>query len=30
MFEKVELGITPKVIFEPDLTFFEHFRDKKK
>ncbi|NUN98994.1 MAG: restriction endonuclease [Saprospiraceae bacterium] len=30
MFEKVELGVNPKVIYEPDLTFFEQYRDKSK
>jgi restriction system protein len=29
MFEKVELGVNPKTIFEPDMTFFEQFREKK-
>jgi len=29
MFEKVELGVTAKTIFEPNLTFFEQYRDKK-
>jgi restriction system protein len=29
MFEKVELGVTPKTIYEPDMTFFEQYRDKK-
>jgi restriction system protein len=28
MFEKVELGVTPKTIYEPDLTFFESYRNK--
>jgi restriction system protein len=28
MFEKVELGVTPKTIYEPDLTFFEQYREK--
>lgn len=27
MFEKVELGMIPKLIYEPDLTFFEQFRE---
>jgi len=27
MFEKVELGVTPKIIYEPDLTFFEKYRE---
>lgn len=29
MFEKVELGVTPKTVYEPDMTFFEQYRDKK-
>jgi restriction system protein len=29
MFEKVELGVTPKIIYEPDLSFFEQYRDKR-
>lgn len=29
MFEEVELGVTPKTIYEPDMTFFEQYRDKK-
>lgn len=29
MFEKVELGVKPKTIYEPDMTFFEQYRDKK-
>lgn len=29
MFEKVELGVTPKIIYEPDITFFEQYRNKK-
>lgn len=29
MFEKVELGVIPETIYEPDLTFFEQYRDKK-
>lgn len=28
MFEKVELGVTTKTVYEPDLTFFEQYRDK--
>ncbi|MEJ7830225.1 MAG: restriction endonuclease [Segetibacter sp.] len=28
MFEKVELGVVVKTIYEPDLTFFESYRDK--
>jgi len=28
MFEKVELGVTPRIIYEPDLTFFEQFKEK--
>ncbi|ABG60584.1 Mrr restriction system protein [Cytophaga hutchinsonii] len=27
MFENVELGVTPKTIFEPDMKFFEQYRD---
>jgi hypothetical protein len=30
MFEKVELGVKPKTIYEPDLTFFEQDHDKTK
>jgi restriction system protein len=26
MFEEVELGVTPKIIYEPDMTFFEQYR----
>lgn len=29
MFEEVELGVIPKTIYEPDMTFFEQYRDKK-
>jgi restriction system protein len=29
MFEEVELGVKPKTIYEPDMTFFEQYRDKK-
>jgi restriction system protein len=29
MFEKVELGVTPKTIYEPNMTLFEQYRDKK-
>ena len=29
MFEKVELGVIPKTIFEPDMKFFEQYRDMK-
>lgn len=29
MFEKVELGVSPKTIFEPDMKFFEQYRDMK-
>ena len=29
MFEKVELGVTPRTIYEPNMTFFEQDRDKK-
>jgi restriction system protein len=28
MFEKVELGVTPKTIYEPNMTFFEQYREK--
>jgi restriction system protein len=28
MFEKVELGVVAKTVYEPDLTFFEKYRDK--
>ncbi|HVA98359.1 MAG TPA: restriction endonuclease [Bacteroidia bacterium] len=28
MFEKVELGVVPKTVYEPDLTFFEKYREK--
>lgn len=28
MFEKVELGVVVKTVYEPDLTFFEQYRDK--
>lgn len=28
MFEDVELGVTAKTVYEPDLTFFEQYRDK--
>jgi len=28
MFEKVELGVKQKIIFEPDLSFFEQYRNK--
>ena len=27
MFEEVELGVKPKTIYEPDLTFFEQYRE---
>jgi restriction system protein len=30
MFEKIELGVKPKIMYEPDLAFFEQYRDKKK
>lgn len=30
MFEKVELGVVAKTIYEPDMTFFEQYRDKTK
>jgi restriction system protein len=29
MFENIELGVTPKTIFEPDMKFFEQYRDMK-
>jgi restriction system protein len=29
MFEKVELGVKPKTIYEPDMSFFEQYREKK-
>ena len=29
MFENVELGVTPRTVYEPDMTFFEQYRDKK-
>lgn len=29
MFEKVELGVVPKTIYEPNMTFFEQYREKK-
>ena len=29
MFEKVELGVIPKTIYEPNMTFFEQYREKK-
>jgi len=29
MFEKVELGVTPKTVYEPNMTFFEQYREKK-
>lgn len=29
MFEKAELGVIPKTAYEPDMTFFEQYRDKK-
>ncbi|HVK96789.1 MAG TPA: restriction endonuclease [Flavisolibacter sp.] len=28
MFEKVELGVVAKTVYEPDLTFFAQYRDK--
>lgn len=30
MFEKVELGMTQKIVYEPDLSFFEQYREMKK
>lgn len=29
MFEKVELGVTPKTIYEPNMKFFEQYREMK-
>lgn len=29
MFEKVELGVTPKTIYEPNLAFFDQYIEKK-
>ena len=29
MFEKVELGVTPRTIYEPNMIFFEQYREKK-
>lgn len=29
MFEKVELGVMPKTIYEPDMSFFEQYREMK-
>ena len=29
MFEEVELGVKPKTIYEPDMTFFEQYRETK-
>lgn len=29
MFEEVELGVTPRTIYEPDMTFFEQYRENK-
>lgn len=29
MFEEVGLGVIPKKVFEPDMTFFEQYREKK-
>ncbi len=29
MFEKVKLGVTPKTIYEPDIDFFEQYREMK-
>lgn len=28
MFEQAELGVTPRTIYEPNLTFFEQYREK--
>ena len=30
MFEKVELGVVAKTVYEPDMPFFEQYRDKTK
>ncbi len=30
MFEKVELGVTQKTIFEPNMSFFEQYREKRR
>lgn len=30
MFEKVGLGVVPKTIYEPNMTFFEQYREKAK
>ncbi len=27
--EKVGLGVTPRTVYEPDMTFFEQYREKK-
>jgi restriction system protein len=29
MFEEVELGVKPKTVYEPDMTFFEQYREKR-
>lgn len=29
MFEEVELGVKPRTIYEPDMIFFEQYREKK-
>ncbi|MFM7859427.1 MAG: restriction endonuclease, partial [Flammeovirgaceae bacterium] len=29
MFERVELGVTPKTFYEPNMAFFEPYRDKE-
>lgn len=29
MFEEVELGVKPKTIYEPDMNFFEQYREQK-
>lgn len=29
MFEKKELGVIPKTIFDPDMKFFERYREMK-
>ena len=30
MFERVELGLTPKTIYEPNMSFFEPYMEKSK
>ncbi len=29
MFEEVELGVTTRTVYEPNMTFFEQYREKK-